>query len=149
MIAVPSKEAVGIPDDVLDQHSESNPNACNRLDSWKEIAAYLRRSVRCVQRWERAEGLPVLRHQHAKGATVYAYRHEVDQWREEGKTIMHNSARTNGKDGQFLGDRKCRLQRIELPPDAQEEFAFLLQNVLRTIGRGPGPVLQRQSRRGG
>ncbi len=67
MIAVHSKEAVRIPHDALDLQGESKPSAWDRLDSWKEIAAYLRRSIRCVQRWERTEGLPVLRHQHAKG----------------------------------------------------------------------------------
>ena len=87
MIAVPSKEAVRIPNDALDQREGNNSIVGERLDSWKEIAAYMRRSVRCVQRWERTEGLPVLRHQHAKGATVYAYRHEVDQWWEEGRTV--------------------------------------------------------------
>ena len=30
-----------------------------RLNSWKEIAAYLRCGVRTVQRWEKSEGLPV------------------------------------------------------------------------------------------
>jgi len=147
MIAVPSKEAVRIPNDALDQRGGNKSITGDRLDSWKEIAAYLRRSVRSVQRWERTEGLPVLRHQHAKGATVYAYRHEVDQWWEEGRTILHNAARASGGDGRFLGERDCRLQRIELPSDAQEAFALLLQNVLRTMGRGP--VLRQQSRRGG
>jgi hypothetical protein len=56
------------------------PSAGDRLDSWKEIAAYLRRSARCVQRWEKNEGLPVSRHRHARGATVYAYRWELDEW---------------------------------------------------------------------
>ncbi len=87
MIPIPSKEEVRVPRDTLDEPGGSELNVCDRLDSWKEIAAYLRRSVRCVQRWERTEGLPVLRHQHAKGATVYAYRHEVDQWWEEGRTV--------------------------------------------------------------
>ena len=31
------------------------------LNSWKEIASYLGRSVRTVQRWEREFGLPVHR----------------------------------------------------------------------------------------
>ena len=31
----------------------------DRLDSWKEIGTYLRRSVRTVMRWEKEEGLPV------------------------------------------------------------------------------------------
>src|SRR3989442_4777544 len=32
-----------------------------KLDSWGEIASYLGREVRTVQRWERTEGLPVHR----------------------------------------------------------------------------------------
>jgi hypothetical protein len=55
-----------------------------RLDSWKEIACYLRRSIRCVQRWEKNEGLPILRHKHAGGATVYAYREKLDEWWRRG-----------------------------------------------------------------
>ena len=35
--------------------------AKDRLDSWKEIAGYLKRDVRTVQRWERDFGLPVQR----------------------------------------------------------------------------------------
>ena len=54
----------------------------DRLDSWKEIAAYLRRGVSTVQRWEHEEGLPVRRHLHGKGGSVYAYRSEIDCWWE-------------------------------------------------------------------
>jgi TolB-like protein/Tfp pilus assembly protein PilF len=56
------------------------PGETGRLDSWKEIAAYLRRGARTVQRWEREEGLPVRRLQHAKLGSVYAYTHELDEW---------------------------------------------------------------------
>jgi Tol biopolymer transport system component len=52
----------------------------DRLDSWKEIAAYLKRSVRTVTRWEQEEGLPVHRHVHTKSGTVYAYKPELDAW---------------------------------------------------------------------
>jgi Tol biopolymer transport system component len=52
----------------------------DRLDSWKEIAAYLKRSVRTVTRWEREEGLPVHRHVHSKSGTVYAFKPELDTW---------------------------------------------------------------------
>src|SRR5215813_11881485 len=54
--------------------------ASDRLDSWKEIAAYLRKDVRTVQRWEKNEGLPVYRHQHDKLGSVYASRAELDTW---------------------------------------------------------------------
>ena len=50
------------------------------LDSWKQIAAHLRRTVRTVQRWERQQGLPVRRHLHAHGASILAYTDELDSW---------------------------------------------------------------------
>src|SRR4029453_16016796 len=52
----------------------------DRLDSWKGIAAYLKRSVRTVTRWEREEGLPIHRHLHSKSGSVYAYKAELDAW---------------------------------------------------------------------
>lgn len=52
----------------------------DRLDSWKEIALYLKRDVRTVQRWEKKEGLPVHRLAHEKQGTVYAYKSELDAW---------------------------------------------------------------------
>jgi len=51
-----------------------------KLDSWGEIASYLGREVRTVQRWETTEGLPVHRHEHKKKSTVYAYAGELDAW---------------------------------------------------------------------
>jgi len=59
----------------------------DRLESWKEIATYLGREVRTVQGWEKNEGLPVHRHQHAKQGSVYAFRTELDAWREARKGI--------------------------------------------------------------
>lgn len=51
-----------------------------RLDSWKEIAAYLKRDVTTVQRWEKREGMPVRRHLHDKLGSVYAFKSELDSW---------------------------------------------------------------------
>src|SRR5437867_286014 len=60
--------------------SPPGPSPGDRLDSWKEIAAYFNRDKRTVQRWERNEGLPVHRHQHDKQGTVYAVKAELDEW---------------------------------------------------------------------
>ncbi|HTU33982.1 MAG TPA: tetratricopeptide repeat protein [Candidatus Acidoferrum sp.] len=57
---------------------ESTPE--NRLDSWKEIGAYLDRDVTTVQRWEKREGMPVHRHLHDKRGSVYAVPAELDAW---------------------------------------------------------------------
>src|ERR1700722_11127916 len=37
-----------------------------RLYGWKQIAAYLNRDVRTIQRWERAKQFPVRRQMHSK-----------------------------------------------------------------------------------
>ncbi len=58
----------------------ASPEAHDRLDSWKEIASHLKRTVRTVQRWEKHEGLPIHRHLHQKANSVYARRSELDHW---------------------------------------------------------------------
>lgn len=66
--------------------------AGDRLDSWKEIAVYLGRQVRTVQRWEKQEELPVHRHQHDKFSTVYAYKSELDEWMKRRATLAASSS---------------------------------------------------------
>ncbi len=60
----------------------------DRLDSWKEIAAYLGRGVRTVQRWEREEGLPVHRLAHEKRGSIYARRDELAAWWERRRLAL-------------------------------------------------------------
>ncbi len=64
-------------------HPSIADEGAERLDSWKEIAVYLRRQVRTVNLWEKTEGLPVHRHLHAKRGTVYAFKSELDEWRKQ------------------------------------------------------------------
>src|SRR5207249_6895292 len=59
--------------------------ASDRLDSWKEIAAYLKRDERTVRRWEEREGLPVHRHQHKSRAAIFAYKSELGAWWDNGR----------------------------------------------------------------
>jgi tetratricopeptide (TPR) repeat protein len=73
---------------------KSASNTSDRLESWKEIAAYLKREVRTVQRWEKNEGLPVHRHQHDERSTVYAFKTEFDAWWGTGHFRL---SKTNGK----------------------------------------------------
>ncbi|MFQ5721291.1 MAG: FG-GAP repeat domain-containing protein [Candidatus Aminicenantales bacterium] len=52
------------------------------LDSWKEIANYLKRDVRTCQRWEKHFGLPIHRLEDAPKSRVFAYKEEIDKWLE-------------------------------------------------------------------
>ncbi len=79
----------------------------DRLDSWKEIAAYLDRDVTTVQRWEKREGMPVHRHLHDKRGSVYALAPELDAWLQSRR--------------QRLGERNEEGAREEQKPEAPVE----------------------------
>lgn len=64
----------------------------DRLDSWKEIAAFLGRGIRTVQRWEREEGLPVHRLAHEKRGSIYAKRAELSAWWESRRLTLATAA---------------------------------------------------------
>jgi Tol biopolymer transport system component len=68
----------------------------DRLDSWKEIAAYLNRDVTTVRRWEKREGMPVHRHVHDRMGSVYAFRAELDAWARG----RNNQTADNGRTAQ-------------------------------------------------
>ena len=59
---------------------EPSHASSERLESWKEIATYLRRDVRTVQRWEQTDGLPVHRLKRAHRPIPYAYKAELEAW---------------------------------------------------------------------
>src|SRR5713101_1931757 len=80
-MADPSPGGRTIPDPPTDEP---------RLESWGEIAAYLRREIRTVQRWERYQGLPIRRLQIGKLGSVYAFRSELDKWFRERQPAAEN-----------------------------------------------------------
>src|SRR5581483_8509567 len=69
------------------------PRTEARLESWKEIGAYLQRDATTARRWEKEEGLPVHRHSHKARSSVYAYRSEIDAWRAGRKVVAEPVAR--------------------------------------------------------
>lgn len=56
------------------------------LNSWKEVATYLGRGIRTVQRWERELGLPIRRPRGKPRGPVIAFRRELDQWLQSAPT---------------------------------------------------------------
>jgi tetratricopeptide (TPR) repeat protein len=65
------------------QKLEDSPRS-ERLETWGEIASYLGREIRTVQRWEKSMGLPVHRLAGTSDKSrVFAFRHELDGWWRE------------------------------------------------------------------
>ncbi len=56
------------------------PTANQRLDSWKEIAAFFGCDERTVRRWEKERGLPVHRLPGGSRGKVFAYSEELTRW---------------------------------------------------------------------
>lgn len=89
-----------------------------RLDSWKGIAHYLNRNVRTVQRWEMLEAMPVHRHCHDTGHSVYAYKQEIDAWRS-------NRSQEKWETLQVSAIRRTPLESL-----AQEEQSALIRSLV-------------------
>ena len=117
-----------------------------RLESWKEIAKYLRREVRTVQLWEKKEGLPVHRHYHSQLGSVYAFRGEIEQWaaRASRKTEGTPAAESPGSfDSGTPG--KCTPISVEMTFDMKtdaslhhvgESIVFQATSALQRLGAG-------------
>lgn len=89
-----------------------------RLDSWKEIAAYLNRDVTTVQRWEKREGMPVHRHQHDKRGSVYALSSELDVWRQTRNLCLEEE---QGKD-----PAEAMAEAVPSPPPVRRSRGWLV-----------------------
>jgi TolB-like protein len=126
--------------DLGDRPADQSPE--QRLNSWKEIAAYLKCSVRTVRRWQE-EGLPVHRHAHKKRACVYAYKPELDAWWNDGHARLAELQRAQSAEssvwplriaaaglvlllavsGIYLARKRIRSRAT--PPAARTMFAVL------------------------
>jgi TolB-like protein len=117
-----------------------------RLDSWKEIAVYLKRDERTVRRWE-AEGLPVHRKLHKKQASIYAYRAEIDNWWNDGRQRLEPATST-ASELQALRERAplFRSRRFWIPAICVAVFiaGVFVFNVAgirnRVFARGVPPI---------
>lgn len=83
---------MGTVDRAVPPASSAVPPDDDQLDSWKAIALYLKRDVTTVRRWEKKEGLPVHRHLHDRQGTVYAFKSELDAWRQRLSISSHDHA---------------------------------------------------------
>lgn len=98
----------------------------NVLTSWKEIAQYLGKGVRTVQRWEAEYGLPVRRATSRSHHAVLAVPEEIDAW------VQRQTK-----------DRRSELDRLRGEVHTlREENAILRCHLAAAVAGAPG---QRES----
>lgn len=86
--------------------------SCDILNSWKDIAAYLGRGIRTVQRWERQLGLPIHRPRGRDRSAVIAFKEELNQWLQQTPRSKNGEHRFNPKDHHELAEKAERLCKV-------------------------------------
>jgi TolB-like protein/lipoprotein NlpI len=115
------------------------------LDSWKEIAAYVKRDVSTVQRWEKREGMPVHRHQHDKRGSVYALSSELDAWlqsrklrlKEEEEQVAGKSTAAEGRLGWNQGGARHWLVLAAVAAVVLIAVSYFLTRSRTVVATGP------------
>ncbi len=101
------------------------------LTSWKEIASYLGKGIRTVQRWEQQFGLPVRRPNEKVKGIVHATRQELDEWlARQWSQRPKEFAYANHIDPIYIEEvRKAVLQSAEL----RKANRLLLQDIRMSV----------------
>ena len=120
------------------------------LNSWKEIATYLSRGVRTVQRWEKF-GLPVRRLSPGSRVAVMASTRDIDRWLESarvhGFNVPQNAEHLLSR-GALLDSvqqlRSLRKAVATLREDGRHALTQLMDNLAAlekscSIKNGPTP----------
>jgi hypothetical protein len=115
------------------------------LNSWKEIAAYLDRGVRTVQRWEKL-GLPVRRLSSGPRAPVVATTADIDSWiqsaRGHGFGILQSNEQSLLRQTLHVSVQQSRalcLEMASLREDQKNGLRKLLASIAaleKSCGRG-------------
>lgn len=112
----------------------------DRLHGWKEIAAFLDKSVRTVQRWERDCALPIHR-QGPEGDLIFAYRSELDVWVRTGRV---RDLPVSGSSALPAGVRPADDDRVTVGPHSLlcDDRAIRLREGITVIGRADDANVQ-------
>ena len=127
----------------------SNPT----LNSWKEIARYMGRAVRTVQRWERELKLPVHRPRRKVHSPVCAFRHELDAWLRavdpspdgvwNRKYPPRDPNRPSAVAGALVQRCSDLTRRLVVNLWERQEHAKAIEKTLRRNGKSSRPGIRR------
>ena len=107
----------------------------NILNSWKEIANYLGRGVRTVQRWERDLGLPVHRPKGKDRSAVLAFPEELNAWLQQTpvrSATMFADPQPVRREAAPARDPNLLIQDVRLTSARSQK---LLESLMQAAGR--------------
>jgi hypothetical protein len=92
------------------------------LSGWKEIANYLSKGVRTVQRYERDMGLPIHRPAAKSSASVVATKTELDEWVTTPRSHIDSVAKHRALDSRT---NKLRANFLQIDSEIALTFASI------------------------
>jgi hypothetical protein len=106
------------------------------LTCWKDIANYLGKGVRTVQRWEQEFGLPVFRPNGADHkSAVIAHTKDLDEWLESHWSLRNNGHANNAvqppngaANSLILNSRELRSAHSQLIHETTKALAALVSS---------------------
>lgn len=101
------------------------------LGSWKEIAAYLGKSVRTVQRWERNLGMPIRRPAAHNQGIVIAIPTDLDEWIQRQTPSAKGRNGRNGNGSARLTDLIQLRANLQLLTQALQQTRKHTADILR------------------
>ncbi len=100
------------------------------LNSWKEIAEYVGRGVRTVQRWERELGLPVRRPRNHLRSPVIAIPSEIDEWLRRGGPHRNLNGTTRPATAELVRRAKNLAVNLQINQQHATELRKKLERIL-------------------
>jgi hypothetical protein len=93
----------------------NDPEVASVLTCWKDIAQYVGKGVRTLQRWERELGFPVRRTKPGEKGSVLAIPREIDAW-------VKSQQLTTAQQDSALSDRATLLRSLDVLRTENEEL---------------------------
>lgn len=120
-------------------------NPSRVLTSWKEIACYLGKGVRTVQRWEKDFGLPVRRPTGSDKSAILARTSDIDLW-----VAMRCSPRgrpdgVSARDREILAMRTSLATGISTLKMLRDSNVALMSEVQAALAELRGQILRLQN----
>jgi phage terminase Nu1 subunit (DNA packaging protein) len=108
------------------------------LNSWKEIAEYVGRGVRTVQRWERELGLPVRRPRSHLRSPVIAIPSEIDEWLRRGGSHGCVKNGRNQATAELVRNAQELTANLQITQQRATELRNKLERILALRRKSPG-----------
>lgn len=110
------------------------------LTGWKEIAGYLKRTPRTVQRWAREARMPVRHVLDRRRSPVIAIKHEIDEWLQSRNvgTVNHSSVIASSLRSDLEASMRLQQQLVQKMTQARRDLSSsraVLQQTVRKIAK--------------